>query len=270
LLVIHDNDFGPPASNPADDTAFFVRQHYHDFLNREPDTGGFGFWTNNIESCGADAGCRAVKRVDTSAAFFLSIEFQQTGFLVHRAYRAAFPPDGNRPQGMPRMLEFLRDTQELGRGVVVGTQGWELRLEANTRAYFEEFVTRPEFTAIFPTFAPATHFVDLLNANTGNSLTQQQRDQFVAALNAGTETRASVFRKVAENPVFTEAEKNRAFVLMQYIGYLRRNPNDAPDTDYRGFDFWLDKLNTHGGDWRSAQMVFAFLDSIEYRQRFAP
>jgi hypothetical protein len=79
-----------------------------------------------------------------------------------------------------------------------------------------------------------------------------------------------VLRRVAENPAFTDAERNRAFVLMQYIGYLRRTPDDAPDEDFRGFQFWLDKLEQFGGDWRQAQMVFAFLDSIEYRQRFAP
>ena len=27
-------------TNPVDDAQFFVRQHYHDFLNREPDTSG--------------------------------------------------------------------------------------------------------------------------------------------------------------------------------------------------------------------------------------
>src|SRR5215207_1602708 len=119
-VVIHDNDFGPAASNPIDSSAFFVRQHYHDFLNREPDAAGLQFWTDNIESCGADAVCREVKRIDTSAAFFLSIEFQRTGFLVYRLYRAALPEKDYRPRGLPRYLEFVRDTQAVGRNVVVG------------------------------------------------------------------------------------------------------------------------------------------------------
>jgi hypothetical protein len=269
-LLILDNDFTEGAPNPSDSTFSFVRQHYHDFLNREADSRGLAFWINNIESCGADQQCRAVKRIDTSAAFFLSIEFQQTGYLVHRAYRAAFPPNATRPMGMPRMNEFLRDTQELGRGVVVGRAGWEQSLEANTRAFFEEFVMRPEFLASHPASASATEYVDSLNANTGGTLSQQERDELVAALESGGETRAGVLRKVAENRAFSDAEKNRAFVLMQYFGYLRRNPNDAPDTDFRGFDFWLSKLDLFGGDFRQAQMVQAFIDSIEYRQRFAP
>jgi len=58
-------------------------------------------------------------------------------------------------------------------------------------------------------------------------------------------------------------------VLMQYFGYLRRNPNDPPNSDYAGFDFWLAKLLEHHGNFVSAEMVKAFLVSIEYRERFA-
>ena len=66
------------------------------------------------------------------------------------------------------------------------------------------------------------------------------------------------------------AETNKAFVLMQFFGYLRRNPNDAPDANHSGYNFWLKKLNDNGGDFRRAQMVQAFIDSIEYRNRFVP
>jgi hypothetical protein len=63
-------------------------------------------------------------------------------------------------------------------------------------------------------------------------------------------------------------ESNRAFVLMRYYGYLRRNPDDAPDTDFTGYNFRLTKLNSFGGDWKAAEMVKAFVSSIEYRKRF--
>ena len=65
-------------------------------------------------------------------------------------------------------------------------------------------------------------------------------------------------------------EFNRAFVLMQYFGYLRRNPFDAPEQtlDFTGYNFWLDKLNTFRGNFQQAEMVKAFLDSIENRKRF--
>ncbi len=82
--------------------------------------------------------------------------------------------------------------------------------------------------------------------------------------------RASVLRSVAEDVDLKNAEFNKAFVLMQYFGYLRRNPNDAPDADFSGYNFWLGKLNQFNGNFVNAEMVKAFITSIEYRRRFAP
>jgi len=82
--------------------------------------------------------------------------------------------------------------------------------------------------------------------------------------------RARALRQVAENSTFAGQESNRAFVLMEYFGYLRRNPNDLPDTDYGGYDFWLTKLNQFNGNFQKAEMVKAFISSIEYRKRFGP
>ncbi|HVS21422.1 MAG TPA: hypothetical protein VHD88_06215 [Pyrinomonadaceae bacterium] len=77
-------------------------------------------------------------------------------------------------------------------------------------------------------------------------------------------------RRLAENQTLTSREFNRAFVLTQYLGYLRRNPNDAPDSDYSGYDFWLTKLNQFNGNFVNAEMVKAFISSTEYRRRFGP
>lgn len=88
-INILDNDTFP-GPNPIDGASFFVRQHYVDFLNREPDGPGLTFWTNEISSCGSDQACIEVKRIKVSAAFFLSIEFQGTGYLVYRTYKSAF------------------------------------------------------------------------------------------------------------------------------------------------------------------------------------
>jgi len=91
----------------------------------------------------------------------------------------------------------------------------------------------------------------------------------VSELTSGAKTRAQVLRAVAEDSDLNNSEKNRAFVLMQYFGYLRRNPNDPQDTDYKGFDFWLTKLNEFNGNFVNAEMVKAFITSGEYQQRFA-
>jgi hypothetical protein len=65
---------------------------------------------------------------------------------------------------------------------------------------------------------------------------------------------------------------NEAFVLMQYFGYLQRNPYDPPEStlDYSGYNFWLGKLNQFNGDYIAAELVKAFISSSEYRQRFGP
>lgn len=268
-LVVHDNDLAA-SSNVMDISSYYVHQHYNDFLNRMPDASGEAFWINNIESCGSSVPCREVKRIDTSAAFFLSIEFQTTGFLVYRLYKASLPETPQRPRAMPRYREFIRDTQQIGQGVIVGNAGWQQVLETNTVGFTNDFVYRPEFLANYPATLTAAVYVDKLNTQAGNVLTFDEYFHLANGLMAGLETRGSVLRKIAENQNFSDAEFNRAFVLMQYFGYLRRNPDDAPDNDFAGFDFWLAKMNQFGGDFRAAEMVKAFIISGEYRHRFGP
>ena len=260
---IRDNDLSPPAANPIDESHIFVRQHYHDFLNRVPDQSGLEFWTWEIEQCGADQLCREVRRVNVSAAFFHSIEFQETGYLVYRTHTAAYATG----QALDQKT-FLRETQEIGLGVVVGQGEWKAQLEANKQAYVNAFVQRPQFLAAYPLTMSAAQFVDALNANTGGSLTQAEHDALVGALSTGATTRAGALRTVAENAEFSRREFNKAFVLTQYFGYLRRGPSEAPDSDFSGWQFWLAKLNEFNGNYVAAEMVKAFITSDEYRKRF--
>jgi hypothetical protein len=427
-LTISDDDAVAPTTNPIDDPAFFVRQHYLDFLNREPDAAGQAFWQNEITTCGGNAACIENKRVNVSAAFFLSIEFQRTGYLAYTTHRAAFGPNALGGSPVPILYgNFMRDTQQLQRGYVFGQPGAEAVLEANKVAYFNEFVTRPEFVAKYPSTLTNEQYVDNLLASAGLSpsqvrlfvvsLTNNQenppvtptlttggarpasfgtarfqfndaqtalsftatitnidvggqtpdtnddlvaahihagpnspptnnpvvwgffgapfndnnpndqvffptpggvggtfrgkwdapegngttlaaqlnnlregrayinfhtkqfpggeirgnfpaatafRDQLVAGLNGATLTRATVLRAVAEAEELQAREFNAAFVAMQYFGYLRRDPDTA------GFNFWLAKLNAFGGNFQNAEMVKAFINSAEYRQRFGP
>ncbi|MCM3904642.1 MAG: hypothetical protein ND866_23340 [Pyrinomonadaceae bacterium] len=254
--------------NPIDDPQFFVRQHYLDFLSREPDPSGLAFWTNEITSCGGDSQCVEIKRINVSAAFFLSIEFQETGFLVYKTYGAAFGATRIGFAVPLTLSEFIPDLRRVGQGVVVGATGWQTQLESNQVAYFNEFVTRSDFLARYPTTMTSAEYIDTLNANSGGVLSVSERDQLVADLTIGAKTRAQVLGAVAEDADFTNAQFNRAFVLMQYFGYLRRNPNDAPDTGFGGYNFWLAKLDEFNGNFIQAEMVKAFLVSTEYRQRF--
>jgi hypothetical protein len=272
------DDATEDAANPIDDSRAFVSHHYHDFLYRQSDQAGEDFWTQQIESCGADALCRKRKRVDVSAAFFLSIEFQQTGYLVIRAHKAAF----GSIESNPRYEVFLRDQREIGAGLIVGQPGSEQLLETNKRRYLEAFVARPEFMAQFPEGQPAWNYVDALFANAEATPAQDERDAAIAAYGTGdTAGRAAALRSVIQSGSVLNKLYNGAFVLMQYYGYLRRNPDDAPDHNFSGYAFWLGKLNqfTQPGEdarnesvalarVRRAEMVEAFIESAEYRQRF--
>lgn len=258
-----------PTANKTDNAQFFVRQHYLDFLNREPDDSGLRFWTGEITPCGADTGCREVKGVNVSAAFFLSIEFQETGYLTYRAHKAAYGNIPGKPVPITRE-QILGDMRQLGTGVIVGQGEWRQQLEQNKRTYFDALVAGERFASLYPQSLTPEQYVDALNANAGGALSQAERDGLVNGLKGGILAKAEVLRAVAEDQDLDRAEFNKAFVLMQYFGYLRRNPDDSPDWDFSGWGFWLDKLDQFNGNFVAAEMVKAFTSSIEYRQRFGP
>ena len=168
-LRITDDDSSPPVTNPIDDATFFVRQHYLDFLNREPDTPGLNFWVNQITSCGADAACREIRRINVSAAFFLSIEFQKTGLEAYLTHRVAFGPTAATAFAPVPVLygTFEHDTQALGKDFVFGQPGADAQLEANKQAFFNEFVTRPQFVDKYPATLTNDQYVDNLLTSAG-------------------------------------------------------------------------------------------------------
>jgi hypothetical protein len=284
MVTITDDDTVPPTSNPIDQSRFFVQEHYYDFLSRYPDPSGWDFWTNNIDNCTPKPSCTGLRLIDTSAAYFLSVEFQQTGYLVERIHKVSFGDasgtstlGGAHQLAVPtvRFPDFISDTEEIGDGLVVGQTGWETVLENNKQAFTADFVQRSRFTTAFPTSMTPAQYVDKLNQNAGNVLSTSDRATAIALFGGATDTsnltaRAQALRQVAENQNLATAEFNRAFVLMQFFGYLRRNPNDLPDADYTGYDFWLTKLNQFNGNYNAAEMVKAFIVSTEYRQRFGP
>jgi hypothetical protein len=268
-------------ANPIDDTRTFVRQHYLDFFNRAPDTGGLDHWSNEVAQCGADAACAQFRRVNTSGAFFLSIEFRETGYFVYRLHKAAFGDVAGAPVPV-RYEDFMPDTQRIGEGLIVNSLGWEQKLAANREAFLLDFVSRTgatggrNFANAFPAGTPAATIVDRLFQNVGFAPLAAERQALINELAPNPDSaalRASVLRKVADSPLVVRNEFTKAFVLMQYFGYLRRNPDGVgfdgqPDPNFVGYNHWLQKLEANGGDFHRAEMVRAFLESIEYRQRF--
>lgn len=257
-LTISDNDAAQPTTNPIDGAQFFVRQHYLDFLNREPDAGGLSYWSNKIAACGTNAACITRERINVSAAFFVEQEFQQTGSFVYRLYKASY---GRRPT----YAEFVADRNRL----VVGTD-----LETSKQTLTNEFVARPEFTQKYPLSLTGDQFVDALLQTIRQSSGVDLASQRTALVNTFNQCiqgspvspatcRAQVVRLTIDNIAYVQAEYNPAFVLMQYFGYLRREPDEA------GYNFWLNILNNRdANNYRG--MVCAFITSPEYQSRFSP
>jgi uncharacterized delta-60 repeat protein len=233
------------SANAIDTTEYFVRQQYRDFLGREPDQGGLRYWSSQFEVCNGDATCIHNRRIDVSAAFFASREFQQTGSYVYGLYAGM----------LGRTLNYGEFNAD--RAHVLG--GAELE-QAKT-AFAQEFVQRSEFINVYPADMTREQFVDAviqrMQVRAGVSMTDS-RDGFLSDYDTGG--RALVARHASEASAFVDAEYNKAFVLMEYFGYLRRGG------DQRGYAFWLDVLNRGAGH---RGMVCSFITSTEYQQRFS-
>lgn len=248
-VTIQDNEAtnGP---NPIDGTAFFVRQQYLDFLGREPDPAGFAAWQAVINGCApGDTTC---DRIHVSSGFFRSPEFQDRGYFVYRFYPVAF---GRKPV----YTEFIPDLAKVS-GFLSASE-----LEAAKVAFVAEFMTRTEFTNKY-NGTTDTQYVDLLLSTAG--ITHSARDFWIAALGNQTRTRAQVFREIAESLEVYNKYYNQAFVVMQYFGYLRREPDAL-------FQNWITGLEAVCGvgqpcanpdDYRG--MINGFMNSLEYRARF--
>ncbi len=242
-VTITDNDTTPSSANPIDQTPIFVRQHYHDFLNRAPELAGFQAWQDILNNC--PQGSIQCDRIEVSSAFFRSPEFQQRGFFVYRFYSASYGR-------IPRYVEFVPDMAR-----VSGFQSAQEE-EASKVAFINAFMARQEFRNRYDSVTDPRSYVGALE--TAGGVVLANRESLIADLIAGRKTRAEVLRAVAESVEVVQKYFNQAFVVMQYFGYLRRDP----DVLYLN---WIDTLN-QTGDYRV--MVNGFLNSAEYRSRFAP
>ncbi|MCA1818134.1 MAG: S8 family serine peptidase, partial [Acidobacteria bacterium] len=267
---ILDND-GALTPNPYFNTDFFVRQQYLDFLLREPDADGFNSWRGLINGCAEPFNSNVspydpvtnpsalCDRINVSANFFLSTEFQLKGGYVFRFYKLTFAR-------LPHYTEFTADSASV-------TGATSAEVFAKKAAFADAWVQRAEFTSQYNVLNN-TDFVNTLMGRYGlQSITTPDplnpdgstkipltRADLINRLTAATLTRAQVVRAIADSDQVGGAEFNSAFVSMQYFGYLRRDPDPS------GYDTWTGFLASHPGQFRN--MVFAFIASPEYKSRF--
>jgi TolB protein len=229
-------------TNPIDCNQFFVNQNYFDFLNRDPDPAGLAAWQAVLNNC--SAGDLSCDRIHVSSAFFRSPEFQGRGYFLYRFYPVAF---GRKPD----YVEFRADLTKIS-GFLSDAE-----LESAKQEFIAAFMTRPAFATKFNGLDDTSYVDTLLNTA---GITLQSRDYWIAALGNGSRTRAQVLREVAESTEVYLKYYNQAFVVMQYFGYLKRQP----DALYLN---WISYLDTTG-DYRN--MINGFMNSVEYRGRFGP
>jgi hypothetical protein len=244
-VIVADNDAVENAPNPIDNSTFFVRMHYVDFLNREGEPSGVASWVNSLDTCAstdpfAPSSC---DRIEVSSHFFRSVEFMLKGSFVIRFYRVSLGRN-------PGYRDFTRDSQR-----VTGQTAEEVF--ANRNAFTDEWVERADFRSIYGGLSDQA-YVDKLEQTAGVPISNKA--QLVADLDGMVKTRAQVLREVVESNEVEARMYNNAFVLMQYFGYLRRDPEPE------GFNAWLTYLNAHPDDHRT--MVRGFVNSVEYRKRF--
>jgi hypothetical protein len=239
------------AANPLDTAEYFVRQQYVDLLGREPDESGFNYWSNQILACGEDTTCANTRRGDVAGAFFIEQEFQQTGSFIYNVYSSTLGRE-------PAFAEYSSDRQQLVGGA---------NLDAEKTAFAQSFVQRADFTAKYQANTTADSFVDALiqNALSSGVDLSGERPHLLSSYASGGNTvqsRAAVVRALADTAAFRQSQYNPAFVLTEYFGYLRRDP------DAGGFHFWLDILNNSAtSNYRG--MVCSFITSTEYQRRFS-
>jgi hypothetical protein len=244
-VTITDNE-AVNGANPIDNTNFFVRQQYIDFLGREPDPLGFAGWTGTINNCATDhpGHPEECDRIHVSQQFFQSAEFQDRGYFVYRFYDVAF---GRKPD----YSEFVPDLASVS-GFLDATQ-----LEAAKVAFVNGFMAKPAFVAAYNGLSNAS-FVNTLCATAGVTLGNQAA--LITALNNATLTRAQVLRQIVESGEVSAKYNHQAYAVMEYFGYLRRQP----DAFYLDWITALDATNDPRG------MVTGFATSQEYRSRFGP
>jgi Carboxypeptidase regulatory-like domain/Calx-beta domain/FG-GAP-like repeat len=239
-VTITDNANTP--GNPIDEAAFFIREHYIDFLGREPEPAGLAGWLDIYNNCGTTV-AQPCDRIEISSAFFRSEEFQNRAYFIYRFYSAVGK--------IPLYEQFMPDFAKVS-GFLSAQE-----LEANKVAFVTEFMARPDYQNLYGSITDNDAYVTAL-LNTLGLPNHSRKAEWVNALNGGT-TRAQVLRAVTEDGQVYTKYYNEAFVIMQYFGYLRR----SADISYLQ---WIQTMNSNGGDYR--QMINGFLNSAEYRQRF--
>ena len=162
---------------------------------------------------------------------------------------------------MPRYKEFKSDLVDICRSVIVGSEGQTERLNANFLSFINEWTKRESFLTRFRNLNDE-QFLDQLIQNAGISISTLDRRKLVSQEVNQPDARASLLLKIIDEPQFVAKEQKRSLVALHYFAYLRRNPNDPPDNDWRGFNFWVNDIE-HNSDPNKLRTAFSLTDEYQ-------
>jgi uncharacterized delta-60 repeat protein len=242
-VSIIDNDSGTATQNPIDGVEFFIRQMYRDILNRQPDSTGLQNWIDTLAPCPnggfGEPPSSDCDRLHVAAGFFQSDEFLNRGYFAFRFYMVSF-------NQRPTYAQFIPDM------ALVGGPKSPAEEEASKVAYADSFVQRSEFLARYPGLS-GQPLADALLQTAGLP---------AGSYNAGGQTNGQILRGIAETSGAFNKFLTEGTVSILYFGFQRRDP------DAVGYQNNLDTLNANPNNLR--HMIFIFIYSTEYRQRFGP
>jgi hypothetical protein len=180
-------------------------------------------------------------------------QYQAWGQAVYRYYVASYGQ-------MPRYAEFLADMEIISRGILIDAPEEPAKLEKRIREFADTWVERAKFRASYKGASDET-YVDTLTRNAGITLDPGARAAIIEKLKHGALTRGEMLFEVVNNKAFIDKENTRSLVLLHYFGYFHRNPDDPPDNNLNGFNYWLREVEKSGDLGRLAR---GFMASGEY------
>jgi hypothetical protein len=228
-----------PSGLPTASNASFIKQLYIDFLERNPDQGGFDFWRNALDN-------GSTNRSLACDQFVSSDEFQNRIAPISRLYMAYFlriPDTGGLINAISYSLNGNADN---------GNQPGSLNEISQLFADSQEFIN---------TYGSLNddQFVELIYNNLfGRPSDPDGKQNALNAISGGL-TRGEIMTAFSESEEYKTLVSLQIRIISLYYGMLRRAP------DQEGFDVWYNYLN---GGASILELTQEFLDSQEYQDRF--
>jgi hypothetical protein len=171
---------------------------------------------------------------------------------MQELYRILLTASGS----IPRHAEFLHATEAVTSLVDLNSDDEADECEQNLKQFAEQASQAKALTQL-----ANRAYVLRLTENAQVSFESWEQDRLVESLDKGRQSRGQVLLAIANDDRLRQRENDGSLLRLHYFAYLRRNPDDPPDRDLSGFNFWLHDLAEHHDPGRIAA---AFSDSIEY------